>query len=70
MAGQDLYCVKCSERFIRRIKSCECWVVLAALLASSYPARTEGIFLQWYGGKKCDRKRKMYGNEGIWRGEW
>lgn len=36
MAGQDLYHVKCNERFIRRIKWCKHWVVLAALLTLGY----------------------------------
>lgn len=38
MAGQDLYHVKCNERFIRRVKWCKHWVVLAALLALGYSA--------------------------------
>lgn len=54
MAGQDLCRVKCSERFIRRIKRCERWVVLAALLALSYPPGPKAFCLQWYGSKKCD----------------
>ena len=67
MAGRDLYRVKCSERFIRRIKWCEHWVVLAALLALSYPPELKA-FCNGMGARSAMEKLLLLWKEdNVWK---
>lgn len=53
MAGQDLYCVKRSERFIRRIKRCRALGCAHSPSGVGLSPTAEGVLLR-YGSKKWD----------------
>jgi len=67
MAGQVLYCVKHSERFIRRIKWCERWVVLAALLTLSCPPGLEAFCGGMGARSAMEKLLLLWREESVWK---